>query len=153
MSGLHRTPLTTSEKVECAAKALAGQQKHGTVSALSEQFGLSRPTLYQVRDAASELLYSHFDKDEAAHRAVSVQVDESQLRRAVVALRVTGENSIRAIEGLAPPCGRVVVASNQFWPLGARIDFSQMKGATRMDKCNMPKHYVPKLSLKQSMDK
>ena len=102
MTGLHRTPLTTSQKVECAAKALAGQQVHGTVSALGEQFGLSRPTLYQAREAASELLYSHFDKHEAAHRVVSVPVDEAQLRRAVVALRVTGVNSIRAIEGLIP---------------------------------------------------
>ncbi|MBT6278124.1 MAG: hypothetical protein HOI95_28820 [Chromatiales bacterium] len=45
---------------ETASEALAGQQVHGTVSALGEQFGLSRPMLYQVRDAASELLYSHF---------------------------------------------------------------------------------------------
>jgi hypothetical protein len=39
MTGLHGTPLTTSQEVECAAKALAGKQVHGTVSALGEQFG------------------------------------------------------------------------------------------------------------------
>lgn len=102
MTGLHRTPLTTSQKVQCAAMALAGQEVHGTISALGEQFNLSRPTLYQARHAAREALYSHFEKDEAAHRVVSVQVDEAQLRRAVVALRVMGVNSIRAIEGLIP---------------------------------------------------
>ena len=102
MSGLHRTPLTTSQKVECAALALAGQDVHGTVSGLSERFNISRPTLYEARHTANEVLYSHFGKDEAAHRVVSVRVDEAQLRRAVVAMRVMGVNSIRAIEGLIP---------------------------------------------------
>jgi len=102
MTGLHRTPLTTTQKVECAAQALAGQGVHGTLSALSEEFGISRPTLYEARHTASELLHRHFEKDEAAHRVVSVQVDEAQLRRSVVALRVMGVNSIRAIEGLIP---------------------------------------------------
>ena len=102
MSGLHRTPLTTSQKVKCAAKALAGQGVHGTMSALSEEFGISRPTLYEARVAACETLEEHFEKGELAHRAVRVQVDEAQLRRAVVALRVMGANSLRAIEGLIP---------------------------------------------------
>ena len=102
MTGLHGTPLTTSQKVECAAKALAGQDVHGSVSGLAERFGLSRPTLYQARHTASEVLHQHFEKDEAAHRVVDVPVDEAQLRRSVVALRVMGVNSIRAIEGLLP---------------------------------------------------
>ena len=34
MTGLHRTSLTTSQKVECAALAMAGQGCHGTVSAV-----------------------------------------------------------------------------------------------------------------------
>ena len=42
MTGLHRTPLTTSQKVECAALALAGQDVHGSLSGLAERFGLSR---------------------------------------------------------------------------------------------------------------
>ena len=68
MSGLHRTPLTTSQKVKCAAKALAGQGVHGTMSALSEEFGISRPTLYEARVAACETLEEHFEKGELAHR-------------------------------------------------------------------------------------
>ena len=102
MTGLHRTPLTTSQKVECAALALAGQDVHGTLSGLAERFGLSRPTLYEARHTASEVLHQHFEKDETAHRVVHVPVDEAQLLRAVVALRVMGVNSIRAIEGLLP---------------------------------------------------
>ena len=100
MTGLHRTLLTTSQKVECAALALAGQDVHGTLSALVERFGLSRPTLYEARHTASEVLHQHFEKDETAHRVVHVPVDDAQLLRSVVALRVTGVNSIRAIEGL-----------------------------------------------------
>jgi len=102
MTGLHRTPLTTSQKVQCAAKALAGQDVHGTMSALSDEFGISRPTLYETRMVACEVLEEHFEKDEPAHRVVRVAVDEAHVRRSVVALRVMGVNSLRAIEGLLP---------------------------------------------------
>ena len=102
MTGLHRTPLTTSQKVQCAAKALAGQEVHGTLSALSREFGLSRPTLYEARESVTEVLKEHFEKEESAHRVVRVEVDEAQLRRAVVALRAMAPNSIRAIEDLLP---------------------------------------------------
>jgi hypothetical protein len=60
---LHRTPLTTSQKVECAAKTLAGQEVHGTISAVSREFGLSRPTVYEVRDTAGEVLREHVETD------------------------------------------------------------------------------------------
>jgi hypothetical protein len=102
MTGLHRTSLTTAQKVECAALSLAGQEVHGSMSALSERFGLSRPTLYQARHTASAVLHQHFENDETAHRVVHVPVDDAQLHRSVVALRVMGVNSIRAIEGLLP---------------------------------------------------
>lgn len=102
MTGLHRTPLTTSQKMQCAAMALAGQEAHGTISVLSREFGLSRPTLYEVRDTASEVLKEHFEKEECAYRAVRVEVDEAQLARAVVALRVMAPNAIRPIEELLP---------------------------------------------------
>jgi hypothetical protein len=82
--------------------ALAGQEVHGTISELSREFGLSRPTVYEVRDAAGEVLRAHFEQEESAYRAVRVEVDEAQLKRAVVALRVVGPNAIRSIEDLLP---------------------------------------------------
>jgi len=99
MTGLHRTPLTTSQKVECAALALAGQDAHGTVSALSRAYAISRPTVYEARSAAGQVLTEHFTK---AQSGVRVEVDEAQLRRAVVALRAMAPNAIRPIEELLP---------------------------------------------------
>ncbi len=40
MTGLHRTPLTTLRKIECVAKALAGQEASGGIAALSREFGI-----------------------------------------------------------------------------------------------------------------
>ena len=102
MTGLHRTPLTTSQKTQCAAMALAGQEAHGTISALGREFGISRPTVYEARATACEVLTEHFEKEESAYRAVHVEVDEAQFVRAVVALRVIAPNAIRAIEELLP---------------------------------------------------
>ncbi len=43
MTGLHRTPLTTSQKIQCAAESLARQDEHGAKSALSREFGIFPP--------------------------------------------------------------------------------------------------------------
>lgn len=102
MTGLHRTPLTTSQKVECAALALAGQEVRGTVSELSRRFDISRPTVYETREVACEVLSEHFERDEAQQQAVHVAVDEAQLQRTIVALRVMAPNAIRPIEELLP---------------------------------------------------
>ncbi len=102
MTGLHRTPLTTSQKVECAVLALAGQEVHGTVSELSRQFNISRPTVYDARGVAAEVLTEHFEKAEDQRQAVRVTVDEAQLQRTIVALRVMAPNAIRPIEELLP---------------------------------------------------
>ncbi len=104
MTGLHRTPLTTSQKVECAARALSGQpqEAHGTVSELSRQFNISRPTVYEARGVAEEVLSEHFEKGEGPPQSVRVDVDEAQLLRAIVALRVMAPNAIRPIEELLP---------------------------------------------------
>jgi len=72
MTGLHRTPLTTSQTTQCAAMALAGQEVHGTVSEVSRAFGISRPTVYEARSTACEVLRGHFEKEACAYRAVRV---------------------------------------------------------------------------------
>ena len=46
MTVLQRTDLTTSQKIQCAAAAVAGQHAHGSKTALSERYEISRPTVY-----------------------------------------------------------------------------------------------------------
>jgi transposase-like protein len=82
--------------------ALAGQEVHGTISEVSREFGIFRPTVYEARSTAGEVLRGHFEQEESAYRAVRVEVDDAQLERAVVALRVMAPNAIRPIEELVP---------------------------------------------------
>ena len=100
MTRLHRTPLTLPEKIDCAARAIATQNTPRTISELSREFSISRPTVYEARDAASAVLEAHFRQTEG--NPVYVLVDEPQLRRAIVVLRTRSPNSIRAIEDMLP---------------------------------------------------
>ena len=102
MTVLHRTALTTSQKIQCAAAAVAGQHAHGTKTALSEAYEISRPTLYAAGAAAQSVLRAHFEAPLLEGPGVTVRVDDAQLRRAVVALRVVAPNAIRPMEELLP---------------------------------------------------
>ena len=102
MTVLQRTDLTTSQKIQCAAAAVAGQHAHGSKTALSEAYEISRPTVYAVGAAAESVLRSHFETPLLQGAAVEVRVDDAQLHRAVVALRVLAPNAIRPIEDLVP---------------------------------------------------
>ena len=102
MTVLHRTDLTTSQKIECAAAAVARQHEHGSKTALSETYEISRPTVYAVGATAEAVLRTHFEAALLGGAGVDVRVDDAQLRRAVVALRVMAPNAIRAIEDLLP---------------------------------------------------
>ncbi len=97
MTTLTRTGLTTAEKIECAASVLA-LQAHGDKTRLSEDYGVSRPTLYEVERSTHEVLKQHFESG----GKVTVVVDQAQLERSIVALRVIAPNSYRAIEALLP---------------------------------------------------
>ena len=97
MTALNRPPLTTAEKIGCAAHVLA-LQGHGDKSRLSDEYGLSRPTLYEVERTAHEGLNQHFESG----GSVTVVVDQAQLKRGLVALRVIAPHSYRAIEELIP---------------------------------------------------
>ena len=61
MTVLQRTDLTTSQKIQCAAAAVAGQHAHGSKTALSERYEISRTTVYAVGAAAQSVLRSHFE--------------------------------------------------------------------------------------------
>ena len=102
MAGLSRTTLTTSQKVQFAASALARQEEHGAISALSREFEVSRLTVYKAGELAQDVLAQHFEQCASGDAPVEVNVDEAQLQRAVVALRVMAPNSIRAIEDMLP---------------------------------------------------
>ena len=102
MTVLQRTDLTTSQKIQCAAAAVAGQHTRETKTALSETYEISRPTVYAVGATAEAVLRTHFEAPLLAGPAVTVRVDDAQLRRAVVALRVLAPNAIRPIEDLLP---------------------------------------------------
>ena len=102
MTVLQRTDLTTSQKIQCAAAAVAGRHAHGSKTALSETYEISRPTVYAVGAAAESVLRGHFESPLLQGAAVDVRVGDAQLRRAVVALRVLAPNAIRPIEDLVP---------------------------------------------------
>ena len=100
MTGLARTDLVTSRKVDLAAQAVARQAQYGSVTQLAGAFGVARPTVISARDQAARVLKAHFDA--AVPDAVMVAVDLRQIERAVVALRVGGQNSVRSVEDLLP---------------------------------------------------
>ncbi len=103
MAGLNRTALTASQKIEFAANALARQEEHGAISALSREFGVSRPTVYTAGELAQEVLEHHFDeRASGGDTPVMVKVDERQLHRAIVALRAMAPNALRPIEDMLP---------------------------------------------------
>lgn len=96
MCGLARTDLTTSQKAQLAASALGGQGIYGRITEAANRFEVSRPTAYRAGQEAQEVLNRHF-----ASEAI-VAIDEAQIRRTIVALRVMAPNSLRAIEDLLP---------------------------------------------------
>ena len=101
MTSLHRTPLTTSQKIEWVAKALAGQEDCGGIAGLSRSSGVSRPTVYAAKGAALEVLREHFEEPES-DPTVWVKIDPAQVRRMVVALRVMAPNALGPIEDMIP---------------------------------------------------
>ena len=87
MTGLMRTDLKTSQKVELAAWALARQAEYGAKTELADLFEVSRPTVYAAKATAAAVLEQHFTEQEAGRLRVSITVDQAQLDRAIVALR------------------------------------------------------------------
>ena len=100
MTGLIRTDLPTSRKVELAASAFARQAEHGAKTQLARGFRISRPTVYAAAATASEVLEKHFREAESGYHPVTVTVDEAQLDRAIVALRAMAPNALRPIEDM-----------------------------------------------------
>ncbi len=102
MTGLQRTTLTTPQKVDFAANALARQEEHGAKAQLGRDFGVSRPTVYATGVEASAALTGYFEAQAGDQAVLWVAVDRAQLERAVVALRVMVPGALRPIEDLIP---------------------------------------------------
>jgi hypothetical protein len=100
MTGLNRTDLPASHKVQLAASSLALQGVYGANTDLAREFGVSRSTVYAAGETAYDVLEEHFAHSES--EATTIVVDERQMERAIGALRVVAPNSIRAIEALLP---------------------------------------------------
>jgi hypothetical protein len=58
MTGLNRTDLPTSHKVQLAASALAGQGIYGAITDLAQTFEVSRPTVYAAALTAELRVYA-----------------------------------------------------------------------------------------------
>jgi len=125
MAGLNRTTLTTSQKIEFAANALARQEEHGAKSALSREFGVSRTTVYAASELAEGVLAQHFEHCTSDDAPVMVQVGEQQIRRAVVALRTMAPNAIRPIEDMLP----------LLYP-GVKISYGKIQSITAQAEAN-----------------
>lgn len=102
MTGLIRTDLTPSRKVDLAASARGRQAEYGAITELARTFGVSRPTVYAAAETTSDVLGEYFLQCEGGHPPVRVSIDQAQIVRAVVALRVVAPNSLRAIETMLP---------------------------------------------------
>ena len=85
MSVLQRTGLTTSRKVQCAAAALTGQRAVDSKTALSEAYGISRPTVHASGSTAQSVLRTHFEAPLLEGPGVTVRVEpESHARRPMI---------------------------------------------------------------------
>jgi len=127
MAGLTRTDLTTLDKVHLAASVVALQDEYGAVSGLARELDLSRHTVYAAGDEALGVLSSYFESRAAGADVTNISVDDAQLRRAVVGLRVAGRNSVRAIEDLLP-----ILYS------GRRLSYGKIQGTSSMRRRGRP---------------
>lgn len=136
MAGLTRTDLTILDKVHLAASAVALQSEYGAVSELARAFAVSRPTVYAARDEGSNLLKAHFGPRDETSVIAKVAVDERHLKRAAVALRVIGKNSVRAIEDLLPivfPRTSTSYGKIHEWLVEAEQRAAQLNARVRLD--------------------
>ena len=98
---LNRTPLSSSDKLDLLAKS-AILQAHGDITALSDEFGISRKAVYTARGAARAAFDALVKTQSEPDCIATLDVDVPHLRRSIVALTITAPNSIRSIEALIP---------------------------------------------------
>lgn len=98
---LHRRSLLPPTSLaDIAISALAGQGQYGAVTQIADDNGISRQTVYRIRDAGQQALVQTFSNYPLP--ADKPDVPEANLKRAVVALYTVGPNSIDDIVDLFP---------------------------------------------------
>jgi len=137
MTGLARTDLTTLQRVDLAAAAVATQGQHGMVTHLAELHSVTRDTVYSARAQGRDVLARHFNA--ATRPQVLLAVTSALIIRSLVALRVVGAYSIRQIQtvlsvlypGVSASYGYiqgvVVEAEERAVCFNATIDLSALK--------------------------
>jgi len=100
MTGLARTDLTTFQRVDLAATAVATQGQHGMVTQLARQHSVTRDTVYSARAQGRDALVRHFDA--STRPQASLAITRQLINRSIVALRVVGAYSIRQIQTVLP---------------------------------------------------
>jgi hypothetical protein len=95
--------LALPRNAEIAVAMLRGQGRHGTVSKVAREFDVSRGRVYRAAQVASRALTAAFapPAESTGLGEVPVGVDEAQVKRFIVAGRVEGVNSIRALMRMA----------------------------------------------------
>jgi len=95
-----KTSTSPFDSMKIAALAVGLQGKYGAVTDIAREYSVSRPTVYGKAEQAREALTRLFEPGERGRVLASVEVDEAQLRRAIVSAYVEGPNSVRDVQAL-----------------------------------------------------
>ena len=98
--------ITLEHKVQAAARMIADVGKHGSVTTQSNESGVSRKTLYQLRQKASRALNEAF-----VPPRISVQKEE--IKRIVLTLFTQGHATIEGIQGCLLETKGVSISTGQ----------------------------------------
>jgi len=93
-----------SSRSQAALRALILQGERGSVSRLSRETGLSRETIYDLRQEAAQAVTSAFASSERPEvgGTLRLEVGEADIARTVIALRAATPSSIRDEVALLP---------------------------------------------------
>jgi len=97
---ISNTSLSSSDSLRIAALGVGLQGEYGAVTDIAREYSVSRPTVYGKAEQAREALTRLFEPGERGKVLASVEVDEAQLRRAIVSAYVEGPNSVRDVQAL-----------------------------------------------------
>lgn len=112
MTVLQRTDLTISQKIECAAAVVARQHEHGSKTAMSEAYVVSRPTVYAAAATAQSVLRTHLETPLLAGSGVragrSCRLVWARACRGRLALPCVFSTTTRTVPWSLPPARRIL---------------------------------------------